>query len=75
MYKTYSRAIHINGLEQQSAPWIKEVLSNIMNKTPHTWPAHTLKFFPQILQDFYNENPGEKSFHKYFSTSCCGSAE
>jgi mediator of RNA polymerase II transcription subunit 23 len=55
---TLARAIHINGLEQQSAPWVKEVLSNIMNKTPHSWPSHTLKCFPQILQDFYNENPG-----------------
>jgi hypothetical protein len=55
---TLARAIHINGLEQQSIPWVKEVLSNIMNKTPHSWPSHTLKGFPAILQDFYNDNPG-----------------
>ncbi len=55
---TLARAIHINGLEQQSVPWVKEVLSNIMNKTPHSWPSHTLKCFPSILQDFYNDNPG-----------------
>ena len=55
---TLARAIHINGLEQQSIPWVKEVLSNIMNKTPHSWPSHTLKCFPAILQDFYNDNPG-----------------
>jgi mediator of RNA polymerase II transcription subunit 23 len=59
---TLARAIHINGLEQQSIPWVKEVLSNIMNKTPHSWPSHTLKCFPAILQDFYNDNPGMPQF-------------
>ena len=53
-----ARAIHINGLEQQSSQWVKEVLSNIMTKTPHSWPPHTLQKFPQIIQDFYADSPG-----------------
>ena len=48
-----ARAIHINGLEQQSAQWVKETLVAIMQRTPHTWPSHTVAHFPSILQDFY----------------------
>ena len=50
---TLARAIHINGLEQQSSVWVKEVLSNIMEKTPHSWPSQTLQSFPFLLQEFF----------------------
>ncbi len=51
-----ARGIHINGLEQSSPGWVKEMLTQIMAKTPHNWPPHTLDTFPQILKDFYNVN-------------------
>ena len=54
---TLARAIHIHGYEQQSTGYFKEILTNIMNKTPHSWPSHTLTDFPPILKDFYNEHP------------------
>ena len=54
---TLARAIHIHGHEQQSTGYFKEILTNIMNKTPHSWPSHTLADFPPILRDFYNEHP------------------
>ncbi len=57
---TLARAIHVNGLEQQSASWVKETLNSIMQKTPHAWPSQTLSGFPQIMQDFFKENPGPK---------------
>ena len=50
---TLARAIHINGLEQQSSVWVKEVLTNIMEKTPHSWPSQTLQSFPLLLQEFF----------------------
>lgn len=50
---TLARSIHVNGLEQQSAQWVKELLTNIMQKTPHSWPSHTLQNFPPILQEFF----------------------
>ena len=50
---TIARAIHINGLEQQSSAWVKEVLTNIMEKTPHSWPSQTLQSFPPLLQEFF----------------------
>ena len=50
---TLARAIHINGLEQQSSAWVKEVLTNIMEKTPHSWPSQTLQSFPLLLQEFF----------------------
>ena len=52
-----ARAIHIHGHEQQSTGWFKEILTNIMQKTPHSWPPHTLTDFPPILRDFYQEHP------------------
>ncbi|TRY72734.1 hypothetical protein TCAL_11188 [Tigriopus californicus] len=55
-----ARSIHVNGLEQQSSQWVKEVLTNIMQKTPHSWPSHTLQNFPPILQEFFKENSGSK---------------
>ena len=54
---TLARAIHIHGFEQQSTSYFKEILTNIMSKTPHSWPSHTLADFPPILQEFYNEHP------------------
>ena len=54
---TLARAIHIHGYEQQSTGYFKEILTNIMNKTPHSWSSHTLADFPPILRDFYNEHP------------------
>jgi hypothetical protein len=63
---TLARAIHVNGLEQQTAPWIKEILGNIMTKTPHSWPKHTLNNFPAIFKEFYEENPGRDSLRKLF---------
>lgn len=54
---TLARAIHIYGFEQQSNVYFKDILTNIMAKTPHSWPSHTLADFPPILRDFYNEHP------------------
>ena len=48
---TLARAVHINGLEQQS--WLKDVMANIMRKTPHNWPQETLESFPKVMQEFY----------------------
>ena len=56
MVLTLARSLHVNGLEQQSAAWVKELMGNIMSKTPHTWPSHTMQNFPPILQEFYKEN-------------------
>ena len=50
---TLARSIHVNGLETQSAQWVKEVVTAIMAKTPHSWPSHTLQNFPPILQEFF----------------------
>lgn len=55
-----ARAIHIHGHEQQSTVFFKEILANIMSKTPHTWPSHTMADFPPILREFYRENPVPK---------------
>lgn len=57
---TLARAIHIYGYEQQSTGYFKEILTNIMNKTPHTWPSHTLADFPPILRDFFNDHPAPR---------------
>ncbi len=53
-----ARAIHINGMEQQSAQWVKETLAAVMQRTPHSWPTHTLENFPPILQEFFKVRKG-----------------
>ena len=62
---TLARAIHINGLEQVSSVWVKDVLSNIMEKTPHSWPSHTLQSFPFLLQEFFKVRLMEVSKLRY----------
>lgn len=57
---TMARALQVNGLDQQSVTWVKDTLNGIMQKTPHSWPSHTLVNFPQIMQDFFKENPGPR---------------
>ncbi len=59
-----ARSIHINGLEQQSAQWVKETLSAIMQKTPHSWSLHSIEHFPPVLQEFYKDNPGPREPQK-----------
>ena len=49
--------------------YFKEILTNIMNKTPHSWPSHTLADFPPILRDFYNEHPIARDNRQTLMTS------
>ncbi len=55
-----SRSIHMNGLDQGSVPWVKDTLAAIMQRTPHSWPTHTLDCFPPLLQEFFKDNPGPR---------------
>jgi mediator of RNA polymerase II transcription subunit 23 len=54
---TLARTIHIGGLDNNSIPWLKEVVTGIMQSTPHSLPSHTLKHFPQTLLDLVNDMP------------------
>ena len=47
MLLTLARTVHIGGLDNNSIPWLKEVVTGIMQSTPLTLPSHTLKHFPQ----------------------------
>jgi hypothetical protein len=49
--------------------YFKDILTNIMNKTPHSWPSHTLADFPPILRDFYNEHPVQRDNRQTLMTS------
>jgi len=57
---TLARTIHIGGMENNGMMWLKEVVSGVMQNTPHSWPSHTLKNFPQPLLDLLNEYPAVK---------------
>ncbi|KAL5016930.1 hypothetical protein ScPMuIL_006519 [Solemya velum] len=54
---TLARAMHITGAETFSANWFKEILTAIMQSTPHGWSSHTLMSFPQSLAEFFQKNP------------------
>ena len=45
---TLARTIHIGGLESNGSSWLREVVGGIMQSTPHSWPSHTQKYFPQV---------------------------
>jgi len=57
---TLARAVHIGGLEQNGSAWLKDVVSSIMQHTPHAWPSHTLQNFPPVLVDMVSETTGPK---------------
>ena len=56
---TLARSMHITGTgnDISQAGWCTELLKTIMEKTPHTWPNHTLYYFPPVLKDFFKQNP------------------
>lgn len=55
---TVAHSMHItgSGVEDQSNSWCKELLSTIMQHTPHSWASHTLQCFPPILNTFFTQN-------------------
>lgn len=55
---TIARALHITctGAEDPSNAWCKELLTTIMQNTPHSWANHTLQCFPQVLNSFFTQN-------------------
>ncbi|XP_014240192.1 mediator of RNA polymerase II transcription subunit 23 [Cimex lectularius] len=55
---TLARSMHVTGTgsDAASGAWCKELLNTIMQNTPHSWPPHTLQFFPPVLSDFFQQN-------------------
>lgn len=53
---TLARAVHVNGPESFAATWFREILNQIMQNTPHSWPDNTLVCFPQNLRDYFQQN-------------------
>ncbi|KAL4235920.1 Mediator of RNA polymerase II transcription subunit 23 [Mactra antiquata] len=54
---TLARAMHVTGSESFSTNWCKDILTNILQSTPHSWPSHTSTCFPTCLNDFFHQNP------------------
>lgn len=52
---TLARAIHITGSETLSVGWCREILSTIMQQTPHSWSSFTLQCFPPLLSEFFQQ--------------------
>ncbi|WAR24242.1 MED23-like protein [Mya arenaria] len=50
---TLARAMHVTGSESFSSTWCKDILSAIIQSTPHSWPSHTTACFPACLNDFF----------------------
>ncbi|KAJ8305857.1 hypothetical protein KUTeg_016402 [Tegillarca granosa] len=40
---TLARAMHVTGVETFSSSWFRDILMQIMQSTPHSWPENTLK--------------------------------
>ncbi|KAK3090128.1 hypothetical protein FSP39_009382 [Pinctada imbricata] len=54
---TLSRAMHVTGVDNFSSSWFREILSQIMQSTPHNWPTNTLVCFPSSLAEFFTSQP------------------
>ncbi|BES98684.1 Mediator of RNA polymerase II transcription subunit [Nesidiocoris tenuis] len=57
---TLARSMHVTGTGCDTASggaWCKELLNTIMANTPHSWPQHTMQFFPPVLAEFFQQNP------------------
>lgn len=46
----------ILGSESLSGTWCKDILTTIMQHTPHSWSSFTLQCFPRILADFFDSH-------------------
>lgn len=52
---TLARSMHITGTgnDSQSGLWCKELLTTIIQHTPHSWAQHTSQCFPTSLKEFF----------------------
>ncbi|GAB6022180.1 Mediator of RNA polymerase II transcription subunit 23 [Chamberlinius hualienensis] len=50
---TLARSMHITGVESMSGGWWKDILTTIMQNTPHSWSSFTLSCFPQPISEFF----------------------
>lgn len=48
------------GADEPSNAWCKELLTIIMQNTPHSWAVHTLQCFPPVLNTFFAHNSTSK---------------
>lgn len=46
--------IYFTGNDLQA--WCKDLLTNIMQNTPHSWATHSLACFPSALNEFFTQN-------------------
>uniref|UniRef100_A0A1B0C838 Mediator of RNA polymerase II transcription subunit 23 n=2 Tax=Lutzomyia longipalpis TaxID=7200 RepID=A0A1B0C838_LUTLO len=58
---TIARSMHITGIgNDPSSTWCRELLTGIMQNTPHSWASHTLNCFPPVLNEFFTQNTTPK---------------
>lgn len=59
---TIARSMHITGTgnDDQSTIWCKDLLTSIMQNTPHSWAPHTLQCFPPMLNAFFSHHSTPK---------------
>ncbi|XP_037947513.1 mediator of RNA polymerase II transcription subunit 23-like [Teleopsis dalmanni] len=53
---TLARSMHITGSGDDLQAWCKELLTTIMQNTPHSWASHSLACFPPALNEFFTQN-------------------
>ena len=59
---TLARSMHITGTgnDPVAGGWCKDLLSVIMQNTPHCWSEHTRSSFPHVIADFFEK----QTYHK-----------
>uniref|UniRef100_A0A1B0G5Z9 Mediator of RNA polymerase II transcription subunit 23 n=1 Tax=Glossina morsitans morsitans TaxID=37546 RepID=A0A1B0G5Z9_GLOMM len=51
-----ARSMHIICSGDEMQPWYEELLSTIMQNTPHSWTSHCWGCFSTILSEFFRQN-------------------
>ena len=50
----------MTGSESVAGTWCKDILTTIMQRTPHRWSNHTMECFPHALNEFFKDNKVEQ---------------
>ncbi|KAG1666788.1 Mediator of RNA polymerase II transcription subunit 23 [Nymphon striatum] len=57
---TLARAMYVTGSETLSGTWCKELITTIMQNTPHSWSSYTLAYFPPVLAEIFQQTQPPK---------------
>ena len=56
----FTKSLFVTGPDTLPAVCCRDFLTAVHKKTPHSWNSHTLKSFPPVFAEFYEQNPVQR---------------